>query len=331
MKEPTYRDALKAGYDLAWHHKSLWLFGLFAAFLGQMGFVELIAKITRGVATTSSSSALVYMWNLLSVLKPSAIAEQLEMSVDKWVWLLWLVVIFAGFALMLLFISVVSQGAIVHSTARYIDKKGKKFEDADVSWHASRVHFWRLLVLNILRKVLTISFVIFATWGMYNAIIFPRVGDILLFLLLFLLATVMGMILSFLLVYAVGYVVVENQKLIPALQNAWRMFTDHWFVSLEIGFIMIVLNVLALALVIFGLYVFFLPSLFMWTIAVVFHSQALFMAGVIVGFILFALYMALIASMFTVFTTATWTYLFTKMHKKGVVSRLVHLFHGSNK
>jgi hypothetical protein len=138
----------------------------------------------------------------------------------------------------------------------------------------------------------------------------------------------MGMILSFLLVYAVGYVVVENQKLIPALRNAWRMFTDHWFVSLEIGFIMIVLNVLALALVIFGLYVFFLPSLFMWSLASVLQSQALFMTGVIVGFTLFVLYMALIASMFTVFTTATWTYLFTKMHKKGIKSRLVHLFHG---
>lgn len=328
MKEPTYRDALKAGWDLAWHHKSLWVFGLFAAFLGQMGFVELFLKITRGVATANSSSALVYIWNVLLVLHPRAIVEGLQMTADGWVWFAWLILIFVGFALFLIFISVVSQGAIIYSTARYIEKKGKKFEDASVSWHESRVHFWKLFILNVLRKAMVIAFVSFTTWGMYNAIIYPRVGDILLFLVLFLLATIVGMVLSFLFAYAAGYVVVENYSLVKALRSAWRLFTTHWFVSLEIGFIFILLNCVVLALIVFGMYVFFLPSLFMWTVAIVLHSQALFMTGVIVGFVLFALYMALVISMFTVLTTSTWTYLFTKMHKKGLKSRIVHLFHG---
>ena len=47
-REPTYTDAIRAGWHLAWHHKSLWIFGLFAAFLGQMGIVELLCNTVYG-------------------------------------------------------------------------------------------------------------------------------------------------------------------------------------------------------------------------------------------------------------------------------------------
>ena len=45
MSEPTYRDALRASWKLAWHHKNLWPFGMFALMLGQFGFLEILTKI----------------------------------------------------------------------------------------------------------------------------------------------------------------------------------------------------------------------------------------------------------------------------------------------
>ena len=330
-REPTYSDALKAGWHLAWHHKSLWIFGFFAAFLGQMGIVELLTKTSFGATYLRAPSFFVYVWNFFAEVPITTIGQSLNLTADKFVWLIWLLIIFIGFGLLFLFVSVVSQGAIVHSTGRFIEKKGKKFESTSVSWDVSRKHFWRLLGLNVLRKVILISFVSFVAWGMINALIEPSGGDIFLFFALFLLAIVMGMVLSFLLVYAVGYVVLEEQSFVKSIRSAWRLFTDHWFVSLEIGLIFIVINILFIVLLLVGMYVLFLPSLVMWTTAFLIQSTALYVAGIFLGFVLFVPYIVFLGSLFSVFTTSTWTYLFAKMHKTGVVSHLVHLFHGVKK
>ncbi|HAT03580.1 MAG TPA: hypothetical protein DCS29_02260 [Candidatus Magasanikbacteria bacterium] len=328
MREPTYRDAIKAGWQLAWHHKSLWIFGMFAAFLGQMGIVELLSKMTFGVSYFRAPSFFVYAWDTFSQAGLSSLLRALDLSVDKWVWLIWLIIIFIGFGIFLAFVAVVSQGAIVHSATRFIEKNGKKFESTSVSWDHSRKHFWKLFGLNVLRKCVLALFISFVVWGTFNALIEPSAGDIVLFFVLFLMAAMVGMVLSFLLVYAVGYVVVEEFSFIKAIRSAWRLFTRHWFVSFEIGFIFIILNIVFVVIMLLGMYLLFLPSLALFAAAFLIQSTGLYTAGIILGFVLFIPFIVVLGSVFTVFGTATWTYLFTKMHREGIISHLVHLFHG---
>ncbi len=323
MKEPRYIDALKAGWDLAWHHKSLWVFGFFATLLGQMGVVELLSKSTMGAARLYDPSVWVYLWHTFSGLSVGEMFAQFNPA--QWMAFVWLLVLLIGLVMAFILVAVVSQGAIVHSTSRYIARRGK-FEDSSTSWHASSKHVWKLLGLNILRKIVIVLFVIFVMWGTINALITPSGWDLLLFLFLFLLAVLMGMILSFLLIYAVGYVVIEEAGFIESMRKAWRLFTNHWLVSFEIGFILLILNIVVLVLLLAGLYILFLPSLFMWSIAATVGSGTIFMIGLVIGLVLFMMYVVLIGTIFNVFTTATWTYLFTKMHKTGLVSHVVHLF-----
>ncbi|MFA6427302.1 MAG: hypothetical protein WCW16_02550 [Candidatus Magasanikbacteria bacterium] len=326
MHEPTYRDAFKASWELAWHHKSLWIFGLFAAFWGQLGIMELLAKVVFGASTLHTPSAFVYAVNFFTQYNFVDFARVWHPGLDTWVWTLWLVVIFVGFAVFLAFISTVSQGAIVHSAEKYMEKRKKKFESSSVSWHESRKYFGKLFALNILRKIIEIAFISFAAWGMANALIEPNGSDVALFLFLFVLAALMGMVLSFMLVYSTGYVVIEKKKFVESLHMAWRLFTRHWLVSFEVGFLLMLANLVLVALVLVGLYLLFLPSLVMWLIAFAIQSQGLYIAGMFLGFGLFLVYLAILGSMFTVFVTSTWSYLFAKMHREGVVSRVVHFF-----
>ncbi len=323
MKEPRYIDALKAGWDLAWHHKSLWLFGLFAAFLGQMGIVEILSKSVMGAAKLSEPSVMVSIWRVFVDLPVKELFAGL--TGGQWVGMIWLGIILLGLFVAGVFVAVTAQGAIVHSADRYIAKRGK-FEDSSKAWHASQKHFWKLLTLNVLRKVLIVVFVIFVSWGTINALDYPTTFDLILYLVLFLLAVGMGMILSILLIYAVGYVVVEDARLWQSIRAAWRLFTDHWLVSFEIGFIFIFLNVFVLGLLFVGMYFLFLPTMFLWAMSITIGSNMLFLVGMGMGITLFGLYALFIGSVFSVFTTATWTYLFTKMHRRGIISHVVHLF-----
>ncbi|MFA7315120.1 MAG: hypothetical protein WC025_04320 [Candidatus Magasanikbacteria bacterium] len=327
MKEPNYREALKKGWHLAWHHKSLWIFGLFAAFLGQMGIFEFLVQAVVGVNKLQTPSTFVYLSQMFKKFDLSDYISLFHTSSDKIVWLIWLVVIVLGVVVVLTFVSVVSQGTIVHNTAKSIGGLRLKLVDVEKSWHESRHHFWRLFGLNLIKKVLSLFFVSFVVWGMWNASLESRAVDMFLFIFIFLLAAIVGMILSLWLVYAIGYVVVEEKKFVEAMQLAWRLFTRHWLVSLEIGFIFIILNIVLVLLIFAGMYILFLPSLFLWTMLALTGNVIFYVLGVFLGFVLFSLYLMLLGSVFMVFSTSTWTYLFMKMHKHGLRSHLVSLLH----
>ncbi|OIO18815.1 MAG: hypothetical protein COY69_02270 [Candidatus Magasanikbacteria bacterium CG_4_10_14_0_8_um_filter_32_14] len=327
MKEPNYREALNKGWHLAWHHKSLWVFGLFAAFLGQMGIFEYLVQAVVGANKLQAPSSFVYIFQIFRRFNLADFVGLFHTSSDKIIWLIWLIIIILGAVVMLTFVSVVSQGTIVHNTAKSIGGLHLKLVDVEKSWHESRYHFWSLFGLNLIRKVLTIFFVSFVAWGMWNASLEPRANDMFLFIFIFLLATIIGMVLYLWLIYAVGYVIVEEKKFVEAMKLAWRLFTRHWFVSLEIGFIFIILNIFLVLLIFVGMYILFLPSLFLWTMLALTGNTLFYVLGVLIGFVLFSLYLMLLGSIFVVFSTSTWTYLFMKMHKHGLRSHLVSLFH----
>lgn len=321
MHEPLYAQALRHSWQLAWQHKFLWIFGMFAALLGQMGLMELLSKMWLA----SSDYTLYPHWlawpklfQLAWIQSPSFI-----FSADNWVWLVYLALVFLGCILFLVFVSVVSQGAIIKASA-HSAKTRMFFPSITQSWHAGVKHFWRLLLLNVIRKILLVLLAVGVGYGALNFVITESLGGALLFLVLFILAALVGMVLSFLLIYAGSYVVVEDYKLGKALAAAWELFTSHWLVSFEVGLIVLLLNLLLAAAVVFGFIILFFPTLLMWVIAAWYANYVLWIVGLGLGLILFLLFMILAGSIFSVYTTSVWTYLFVKMHKVGIKSRLMH-------
>lgn len=320
MREPLYRQALRQSWQLAWQHKLLWLFGLLAAFLGQMGLMDLFGKIASSV----SNFGFFPYWLTLPRAAKQMAGGGFSLPPDALAWLVWLIVFLAGIGLALVFASVVSQGALIRAAADW--SKHQRLPVVSEAWQAGVKHFGRLFFINLIKKAVLVVLALFVGWAAVAVILQAAAWEIGLFLLLFVLAALVGMVVSFLTVYAAAYVVVEEYSLGRAWGAAWRLFTSHWLVSVEVGLIVLLLNLAVAAIVLFGFLVFFFPMLLMWFLAVVIGSSWLWLAGIAVGVLFFTLFIMLTGAVFSVFTISVWTYLFMKMHRPGITSRLLHLF-----
>lgn len=319
MKMPLYRQAISHGWQLAWKHKLLWVFGLFAAFLGQMGILELLTK----VVFASNNYALYPKWLAFPKLfKLASLNGGLSLGYENWTWLICLILILLSLFAIWVFVSVVSQGAIIHSVAQ--STKKKKLPDVGVAWHAGVKHFGRLFFINLFKKLILVLLSVAIGWGVINSILSSSAWSLVIFLILFLLSAIVGISLSFLVIYSAGYVVVEEYPLIKSIRSAWRLFTDHWLVSIEVALVILFLNIIVTVIVLAGFLLIFLPALIAWFIALVTLNPILIAGGLLVSVVVFTLFIMLVGSIFTVFTTSVWTYLFMKMHKKGVKSRILH-------
>lgn len=320
-QEPLYRQALTNAWQLAWRHKLLWLFGFFAAFLGQMGLSELVMKIGM-TGTKYAFFPKMLTWSTFSEISLSG--GGWTMPLASWLWLGWLMLVICGFFLVLIFVSISSQGAIIKAASKYA--KGKRLPSVDEAWKAGTSHFWRLLAINVLKKAIIMLLGVSLAYGTINIIIRATTLDMVLFVSLFVLSVIVGLLLSFLTVYAAGYVVVEEYSLGKALASAWRLFINHWLVSIEVGVILFILNILLGALILASFFVLFIPTLLLWVVAFTTINVGLYFVATFVGIALFVLFIIFTGSVFTVFSTSAWTYLFMHMHKVGLKSRILHWF-----
>ncbi len=320
MKTPLYREALAHSWKMAREHKILWVFGLFSVFLGQMGILDLLSKV--GMSAAGRPIHLV-MYERLVFFKELALGTaQLNLPIDGWIWFASLLVVMLGFGLLLVFVSVVSQGALIKATATLV--KHKKLPNAGEEWHVGVKHFWRMFFINLFKKIAYCLLALPVGYLAFKLLLNNGVGLSLLFLLIFVLASLVGLVVSFLTIYAAGYVVVEEYKFWEAWRAAWKLFINHWLVSVEVGIIILLMNIVLVVVVLFGMMVFFLPTLASWAIVNMTGSISLWLAGLMVGVGLNALFIILVASIFSVFVISTWTYLFMSMHHVGIKSRIMH-------
>jgi len=321
MYESIYRRALRMSWDLAWHHKFLWVFGMFATILGQMGILELLTKV--GMA--SSTYALFPTW-LASpgVFKDAAQNGGMALSTDGWVWFVCLLLIFVSLAAFFIFTAVSSQGALIRASAQF--SKKETLPSTSDAWTAGTKHFWKLLGVNVIKKLILVILTIFVGWATLPVVVVDvTTGYLIISLLVFILAAVVGMVVSFLAIYTAGYIVVEEYPVVKAIESAWRLFLSHWLVSAEVALLVLFFNFLIGLIAVFALLVVFFPVLIAWMVAALTSSAALWMAGLVVGLIFFTLFIIFLGSVFTVFTTSVWTNLFMKMHREGIRSRIVHV------
>ena len=322
MKEPTYRQAIHASWKMAWNHKDLWPLGLFAMLLGQFGLVELVTKVWSTFFITYES-----MWQTCQSLFSEKIwigLKQLtRLPVDQLIWLAWLIILLIGIGFGLLFVAAVSQGALVYAGAKF-SKFRLSYPDEVKSWHVGVRHVWRIIGLNILRKIVLSLSIMWAAFASYQLVIAPNGLGYFAFWVTFISALLIGLITSILLMYAVGYVVVEEYGLKKSIKAAWHLFLDHPIVSLEVAVMTFFLNIGFLLFALFSvLYVFFLPNIVARYFVLLFQAPPI---GKIVGvgsYGLFLVVMMAASALFTVFVITVWSFLFSKMHSGNFASRLI--------
>lgn len=325
MSEPTYREALSESWKLSWRHKGLWAFGLFAMLLGQMGVADIFLKMGITANTLAASNTWEAMKMICSVRFWQLLIRSMNPGMDTWIWLVWLIFTLLALAATILFVAVVCQGAIIHASAKYA-KRGSSLPSDSKAWHSGVKHFWKLLALNIIKKLSLLLIGSMIIWISFRLGSFDGVFGGASYLILFVIALLVSMVLSFLLTYAAGYVVVEEEKILTSVRLAWKLFVKHWLVSFEVGIIVLLTNIVLLFVMLAAVvYLFFLPILIADYIAIWTGTLAVFKIGVVIGYILVTIFAVLTSAVFSVFTTSIWIYLFTKMHSHGITSKLMRI------
>ncbi len=327
MSEPTYRQALAHGLQLAWRHKQLWLLGFFATFLGQVGLTDFIVKFFVVSKQYVAYPLFFHIPRLLKVVGQGF--GDMNLRADQWLWLIWLGLFLIAALAIIIFVATVSQGALISEIATFIKRPHKGHINTDRSWQDGRRHFGRLFFLQILKKLTLCLLVTVVGFGLFIAMTSGSRLDQIMFSLLFLLGAVFAVLLSFLFLYAAAYVVIEEHTIREALQAAWRLFTSHWLVSLEIGCILFLANLVAGGVVGLGMIFFVLELAILWFLGLFVGGALLWSIGLLVASAIFVVFVILLGTLLTTFTTSVWTYLFMKMHKEGIHSRLIHFFRRS--
>ncbi len=322
MREPTYRDALSHGWHLLIHHKILWIFGLFSALLGQMGVLEIFSRVIVTIKYYTYYPVVTH-FPLLAEAFASALGKW-NLSVDHKVWLLWLGCILLGFALLFVFVAVVTHGALIHYVAQYL--RGKEKLQSHEGWHAGVKHFWSLLSLQILKKLVIGILVLFVGGTTYNSIVNPSVFQTGFFIFSVLISLCIGSVVSLLVTYASGYVMVENMHVKNALSFAVNLLKSHKLVSIEVAVLMLGVNVLVALVAIIFMVLFKLQIAFVAMIALATNSLAFWSIGNTFSALILTTLIIALASFITVYSTSTWMYLFMKMHHQGIVPRVKLFF-----
>lgn len=319
-QEPTYRQAMRHAWDMLWQHKMLWPFGIFATFLGQLGLVEFLTKYINALQARDSAES----WGNLPHLLASSFSFFTEMHLpfDRWVWAVWMWVILIGIGIVLFYLAIISQGALIHATSQKI--RTEKHPQVSRAWHESVKNFGSLFIVHLVRKSIIILLTVLIGMATMSAVRSDSAIGILALIVILLASITIGFILSCLAVYTIGYIVVEGQKLSEALRGAWQLFSDHLLVSFEIGLLVIMGNVIVAILALVGAAVFLSPVFIIWFFAGIFANFYFWILSAASGLLFFLVYIITLGSFFTIFSTSLWTYLFMKMHKHGIQSRVVH-------
>lgn len=320
-----YRTILKRAWDNTWQHKYLWFFGLFAALLGNGGELELIFRNFDGQARNvlfptwqRFAETGIFSANSLHNIGNLAQTEPYTLFLA-----LSTMLIIAILIMFVLWLTIVSQIAIVHNTAKIKHDKEHDFKDGVMRGIKK---FWPAFGLNMIIKA--ISAVLFFLIGLpiYFGFVKTTFTISLTYLVMFVVFIPVSLILSFVFKYAIVYTVVKGQKFIESIKSGWELFRKNWLVSMEMAILLFFINFLTGIAVLLIFLILAVPLLFLillFSELFVFVNFWLFIFSAV---ILLLIMVVFIGSMLSTFQISAWTHLFIELVGKGGVSKLVRVF-----
>jgi hypothetical protein len=320
----SHRSLLKQAIIIAWKHKYLWVCGLFASLVASSGSWEykiLTENLNQNLADGGSYKlngflsigeiiknfflglGNIFRYDFISVLNAITL-------------ILITLLILVGF----IWLAIVSQAALVSSVKKIATTKKK---EADISLREEfgygNSHFWPVLGLNFLTKILiSVAFFIIGLPLLFIIIrdsAFSALIYTVLFVIFFPIATGLALMLK----YAIAYKVLENTSFVKSVKKAWRLFLNNWLVSLEMAVILFLISLLASGLVLLVLFLALMPLLLL---GLMFNAIWLITLVMLIAIIV----IALAGSLLTTFQVTTWTTLFLRLRDKGAAAKLERLF-----
>jgi hypothetical protein len=316
-----YRHIIKKAWEITWKFRFLWFFGLFTALLGNGGEYEIIVKtfgdeesagLFPGLRTLADTG--IFTMDGMRNVARTAATDPINFSIIIIVLLLTLAV-----GVFLIWLVIISQAALVNSSAKIIQNKKTAFRE---TLQSGISNFWPVFILNLFNRL------IFS--GIFVLLLIPIAVSLSLaaplYVILFIILIPVSIFISFIIKYSIGYVVIKGQPLSAALKNGWKLFKENWLVSVEMALLLALINFALGLLAIFIVLVLSVPFLFLAAIFINFGSVAGFWLVALLGFAGFMILLFLAGAILATFQVSAWTGLFLELINKGGTSKIVRLF-----
>jgi hypothetical protein len=317
----SYRLFLKQAWTITKRYPHIWFFGIFASLLSLGGEYQIIAKGT----TSTPGGQFISDGNLIlqNFFNPSFYSGLADLAIENRAALISLITIFLlalVLAVVMFYLAILSQTAIIKQSAHIIiSKKKKERLSINEGLIEARKHFWRVLALNLTSYVIVSLSLLLISLPLLFLLITDSIALNISYAILFMIFVPIALSIALTIKYAIAIRVLEGKSYISSLTKAIRIFKDNWLVSLEMALILFLINFVVGIVTIFFISLFFLPMLF---IALQFFVPIL----VALSLLLSIGTMLIVASWLNTFQISAWTGLYLHLQDKKGHSKLERLF-----
>lgn len=320
----SYRSILKQAWAIVWKHKYLWFFGLFASLAiagGSMEYQFLTQAMDQGLINSSYQ-------NLTNILTMGDFCQQMWLGVTN-LFSQNIIVILNALTVILLFLLLVSvfiwlaiscQAALVDNVKKILNTK-KKVTVLSVREGLTQGahHFWSVLGLNILIKVL-VSFAYFlASLPLLFLALSDNYSFIIIYTILFTIFVPVAVSLSLIIKYAISYCVLEDYSATKSLKESWKLFKKNWLISLEVALLLFFISFLSGFIILLVIFILLFP---LFWLSVSFSIMWLTILVLLLALIVIVLF----GSILTSFQVATWTNLYLHLKENKGKAKLERIF-----
>ncbi len=321
-----YWDIIKQAWRITIHNRWLWVMGLFAAMLSNVGqYNSLLSALDGGGWARLLNSLSKYWYGGLSLVSFTIHNPLMLIS-----GLLGLVIIVA-----LLFFAINSQILLVQKIQASIKSEGKKSLPAPKMsfWQQIKTNwptFWPTAGLIIFVKLVLFIGLVIVSLSMAGAYlirqpitsIFVYIFFILLFLILIWLVGMWGRYWLFL------FLSDKNSGWVASAKKAWQTLYKNLLPSLEMFIIVILINILVSLVWIFIIGLLAIPYSLLSLLLIRYLSFSETLLTIVAEILLIAGFMVVIG-IITVLEYSLWLSFIDKLSNKKIVAKISHVFHRS--
>lgn len=313
MKKNIYRENLKKAWEITKKNKLLWIFGLFAALLGNGGEFQILAKIFEGVSNSQGGASQVVSFS------PRASGTGQFFLNNPMEFFLALFAVLAILFLIGFFIwvAVASQTALINGINRRLLNLEINFEEG---LGTGNKKFNSVLGINIILKFAIYVIIFLIGMPLISMILKSNSSaTIILCPLIFIILIPLAVTISFIAKYALAFVVLKDKDFFDALRSAFKLFLKNWVISLEMAFILFSINFLVGLLTILCLILVSTPLL---AISFIYSIIGLPLFGLAMIFLVMAVDLVIlcfVGAFLATYQWTTWIILFKQLTSKETV------------
>ncbi len=317
-----YRRLLREAFRLTWQRKTLWIFGIFAAFVSTGGVMDVAATGIRRMSIGGSLFQQLLETSFPSYAFAGTYLGQIQVfgSFRLAAMGFFMVIIVIG----LLFLAVLSQTSLIHGI------KAPTHEHPNIIRKRAHDHLFRIFVIDAFTKIFTAVLItvttlpalwFYASNTSYNfSIVFIQ---ILVFFPIVLFINILSIL-------SVIHVIETESTISEAIKTAWNIFQTHALATLEYACILFALISFSCFILLGLIILLSVPYALIYTASLLTGSFIIFViANVLYGLFALAVVLAFGGGMIT-FQYSAW-YLFYKRaehrsHPKLPIAKILRFF-----